>query len=59
MDEWITGQNDLLKVARDKQSETDFHAVVEYNPSITEYPINSYVLFTPIKDTAYNITVTV
>jgi hypothetical protein len=47
MDEWIAGQNVLLKVARDKQSKTDFHAVVEYDPSITEYPINSYVLFTP------------
>ena len=49
----------LLKVARDKQSKTDFHAVVEYDPSITEYPINFYVLFTPIKDTAYYMTVTV
>jgi hypothetical protein len=47
MDEWIAGQNVLLKVERGKQSKTDFHAVVEYDPSITEYPINSYVLFTP------------
>jgi hypothetical protein len=47
MNEWIAGQNVLLKVARDKQSKTDFHAVVEYDPSITEYPINFYVLFTP------------
>ena len=47
MDEWISGQNVLIKVARDKQSKTDFHAVVEYDSSITEYPINSYVLFTP------------
>ena len=47
MDESIAGQNVLLKVARDKQSKTDFHALVVYDPSITEYPINSYVLFTP------------
>jgi hypothetical protein len=47
MDEWIAGQNVLSKVARDKQSKTDFRAVVEYDPSITEYPTNSYVLFTP------------
>jgi hypothetical protein len=47
MDEWIAGQNVLIKVARDKQSKTDFHALVEYDPAITEYPINSYVLFTP------------
>ena len=26
---------------------TDFHALVEFDPTITEYPINSYVLFTP------------
>ncbi len=38
MDKWIAGKNVLLKVARDKQSKTDFHALVEYN---------SYVLFTP------------
>ena len=47
MDELIARQDVLLKVARDKQSMTYFHAVVEYNPSIKEYPINSYVLYTP------------
>ncbi len=40
LDEWIARQNTLIKVAREKQSKTDHHAV-------TEYPINSYVLFTP------------
>ncbi len=40
MDEWIAGQNVLLKVAQDKQSKTDFHALAEYDPSI-----NSYVFF--------------
>ena len=24
----------------------DFHALVEYDPAITDYPVNSYVLFT-------------
>jgi hypothetical protein len=47
MDEWIAGQNVLIKVARGQQSKTDFHALVEYDPSITEYSVNSYVLFTP------------
>jgi hypothetical protein len=39
LDEWIARQNTLIKVAREKQSKTDHHAVAEY-------PINSYVLFT-------------
>ena len=47
MDEWISRQSALITVARDKQSKTDFHALVEYDPAITEYPVNSYVLFTP------------
>ena len=47
MDEWISRQSALITVVRDKQSKTDFHALVEYDPAITEYPINSYVLFTP------------
>ena len=47
MDEWISRQSALIAVARDKQSKTDFHALVEYDPAITEYPVNSYVLFTP------------
>jgi transposase InsO family protein len=47
MDEWISRQTTLIKVARDKQSQTDFHSLVEYDATITEYPVNSYVLFTP------------
>ena len=47
MDEWISKQNTLIKVAQEKQSKTDHHALVEYDPTVTEYPINSYVLFTP------------
>ena len=45
MDEWISKQNTLIKVASKKQSKTDHHALVEYDPAVTEYPINSYLLF--------------
>ena len=42
MDEWISRQNVLIKVAREKQSKTDHHVLVEYDPAVTtEYPINS------------------
>ncbi len=43
MDEWISKQNTLIKVARERQSMTDHYALVEYDPTVTEYPINSYV----------------
>ena len=39
--------NTLIKVARDKQLQTDYHALVKFDPTITEYPVNSYVLFFP------------
>ena len=48
--EWISRQTALITVALHKQSKTDFHALVEYDPTITEYPVNSYVLFTPPVD---------
>ena len=47
MDEWVARQSTLDRVARDKQLQTDFHALVEFDPTITEYPVNFYVLFTP------------
>jgi hypothetical protein len=47
MDDWIARQCTLINVAREKQRQTDFHALVEYDPTITEYPVHSYVLFTP------------
>ena len=47
MDESISRQTALITVARDKQTTTDFHSFVEYDATITEYPVNSYVLFTP------------
>ena len=31
------GQSTLVRVARDKQLQTDFHALVEFDPFITEY----------------------
>ena len=47
MDELISRQSVLITVARDKQSKTEFHTLVEDDPAITEYPVNRYVLFTP------------
>ena len=47
MDEWIARQSTLINVAREKQRQTDFHALVNYDPTITEYPVHSYALFTP------------
>ena len=47
IDEWVARQRTLVRVARDKQLQTDYHALVEFDPTIKEYPINSYVLFTP------------
>ena len=44
MDEWIARQSIFIKVARDKQLLTDHHALVEYDPSITEYLVLSYIL---------------
>jgi hypothetical protein len=48
MDEWIARQCTLINVALEKQRQTDFHALVEYDPTITEHPVYSYVLFTPL-----------
>jgi len=47
MDDWIARQSILIKVARDKQLLTENHALIEYDPTITDYPVHSYVLFTP------------
>jgi len=50
MDEWISKQNTLIKVASEKQSKTDHHALVEYDPAVTEYrstPICSSYLHWP------------
>ena len=41
MDELISRQHTLLVVAQ----ESDQHQLVENNPDITDYPINSYVFY--------------
>ena len=47
MDEWISRQHTLLVIAKETQLQTDQHKVVENDAEITDYPINSYVLYTP------------
>jgi len=50
MDEWIARQHTLLVVAQDSQLQSDQHKVVENDADVTDYPINSYVLYTPPMD---------
>ena len=47
MDEWISRQHTLLIAAQENQHRSDQHHLVENDAEITEYPINSYVLYTP------------
>jgi hypothetical protein len=47
LDEWISRQHTLLLGAQEHQLQTDQHKVVENDPDVTDYPINSYVLYTP------------
>ena len=47
MDEWISRQHTLLEVAQESQRQSDQHQLLENDPDITDYPINSYVLYTP------------
>ena len=47
LDEWISPQHTLLLVAQEHQLQTDQHKVVENDPDVTDYPVNSYVLYTP------------
>ena len=47
MDEWISRQHTLLVVAQESQLQSDQHKVVENDADVTDYPINSYVLYTP------------
>ena len=46
MDNGVARQHTLLQVAQAHQHQSDSHLLVEY-PRITEYPVHSYVLFTP------------
>ena len=47
MDNWVARQHTLLQVAQAHQHQSDSHLLVEFDPRYTEYPIHSYVLFTP------------
>jgi hypothetical protein len=47
MDEWISRQHTVLIAAQEHQLQSDQHKVVENDPDITDYPVNSYVLYTP------------
>ena len=47
MDEWISRQHTLLVVAQESQLQSDQHKVIENDADVTDYPINSYVLYTP------------
>ena len=43
--EWISRQHTLLVVAQERQVQSDQHKVVENDADVTDYPINSYVLY--------------
>jgi hypothetical protein len=43
----VARQHTLLRVAKALQHQSDNHLLVEYDPRITEYPVHSYMLFTP------------
>ena len=47
MDEWISRQHTLLVVAKETELQSDQHKVVENDAEVTDYPFNSYVLYTP------------
>jgi hypothetical protein len=48
MDEWISRQHTVLIAAEEHQRQSDQHRVVEKDLDITDYPVNSYVLYTPL-----------
>ena len=50
IDEWVSRQHPLLVVAQETQLQSDQHKVVENDAEVTDYPINSYVLYTPPSD---------
>ena len=47
MDDWIARQYTMITVTEERQLQSDSHALVQYDERITEYPVHSYVLFTP------------
>ena len=46
LDSRITRQAILVKVAHENQKATDLHLMSAYDNNYTDYPINSYVLYT-------------
>ena len=46
LDSWISRQAILVKVAQENQKATDLHRMSVYDNNYTDYPINSYVLYT-------------
>jgi transcription termination factor NusB len=46
LDTWISRQAILVKVAQEHQKATDLYRVSTYDNNYTDYPINSYVLYT-------------
>ena len=46
LDKMIARQSTLLKVAQKTQSALDSHRIALHDPNYTDYPINSYVLYT-------------
>jgi hypothetical protein len=47
MDEWISRQQTILVAAQEHQLQSDQHKVVENDPHIMDYPVNSYVTHLP------------
>ncbi len=46
LDKMIARQSTMLKVAQKTQSALDSHRIAQHDPNYTDYPINSYVLYT-------------
>ena len=46
LDKMIARQSILLKAAQKTQSSLDSHRIAQHDPNYTDYPINSYVLYT-------------
>ena len=46
LDSWISRQAIFVKVAQENQKATDLHRMSAYDNNYSDYPINSYVLYT-------------
>ena len=47
MDTMLSQQEQILKIAREHQKASDEHHMQEFDGDFAEYPITSYVLYTP------------